>query len=78
MSSKSLCADDLEIIEKYSDMVYRMAYSMVKNRFDAEDIHQEVFMKYLKKTPVFENTDHEKAWFLRVTVNHCKNLWKSA
>ena len=78
MSSKSLCADDLEIIEKYSDMVYRMAYSMVKNRFDAEDIHQEVFMKYLKKKPVFENTDHEKAWFLRVTVNHCKNFWKSA
>lgn len=78
MSEKSLCADDLEVIEKYSDMVYRMAYSMVKNRYDAEDIHQEVFMKYLKKPPVFENADHEKAWFLRVTVNLCKNFWKSA
>ena len=78
MKNESLCADDLEIIEKYSDMVYRMAYSMVKNRFDAEDIHQEVFMKYLKKSPVFENSEHEKAWFLRVTVNHCKNFWKSA
>lgn len=78
MSEKSLCADDLEMIEKYSDMVYRMAYSMVKNRYDAEDIHQEVFIKYLKKSPKFENADHEKAWFLRVTVNHCKNYWKSA
>lgn len=77
MKKQSLCTDDLEIIEKYSNMVYRMAYSMVKNRYDAEDIHQEVFMKYLKKCPVFENGDHEKAWFLRVTVNCCKNLWKS-
>lgn len=78
MNKKSLCTDDLEIIEKYSDMIYRMAYSMVKSKEDAEDIHQEVFMKYLRKRPVFGNIDHEKAWFLRVTVNHCKNYWKSA
>ncbi|MBQ7919905.1 MAG: sigma-70 family RNA polymerase sigma factor [Lachnospiraceae bacterium] len=75
---KSLCADDLEIIEKYSNMVYRMAYSMVKCREDAEDIHQEVYIRYLKKRPVFENTEHEKAWFLRVTINLCKNFWSSA
>ncbi len=78
MSRKSLCADDLEIIEKYSNMVYRMAYSMVKSREDAEDIHQEVFIRYLKKKPVFENVEHEKAWFLRVTINLCKNFWNSA
>ncbi len=78
MNEKSLCTNDLEIIEKYSNMVYRMAFSMVKCREDAEDIHQEVFMKYLRKMPVFENTEHERAWFLRVTVNQCKNYWKSA
>lgn len=69
---------DLEVINKYSDMVYRMAYSMVKNKFDAEDIHQEVFVRYLKKHPEFESAEHEKAWFLRVTINLCKNLWKTA
>lgn len=78
MSENSLRDDDLEIIYKYSDMVYRMAYSLVKNKYDAEDIHQEVFLKYLKKKPKFENDEHEKAWFLRVTINLCKNLWKSA
>ena len=78
MSEKSLCADDLIRIERYSDMVYRMAYSLVKHKEDAEDIHQEVFMKYLKKRPDFEIKEHEKAWFLRVTINQCKNLWKSA
>lgn len=78
MNRQSLCADDLRIIEKYSDMVYRMAYSMVKSKYDAEDIHQEVFVRYITKRPKFESTEHEKAWFLRVTVNLCKNLWKTA
>lgn len=78
MDRQSLCADDLEIISKYSDTVYRMAYSMVKNRYDADDIHQEVFVRYINKRPKFISTEHENAWFLRVTINLCKNLWKTA
>ncbi len=78
MQQKSLCADDLVVIEKYSDMVYRMAYSMVKNPQDAEDIHQDVFLKYITKRPDFESEEHEKAWFLRVTINVVKNLWRTA
>ncbi|MBE5877310.1 MAG: sigma-70 family RNA polymerase sigma factor [Lachnospiraceae bacterium] len=78
MSQESLCADDWEIIKKYSDMVYRMAYSLLKNKYDAEDIHQEVFIQYMRKRPSFESIEHEKAWFLRVTINLCKNNWKTA
>lgn len=78
MNQKSLRADDFEMINKYSDTVYRMAYSLVKNKYDAEDIHQEVFVKFIDKRPKFESTEHEKAWFLRVTINMCKNLWKTA
>ena len=78
MSRESLCADDLHIFDKYSNMVYRMAYSLVKNKYDAEDIHQEVFVRFFCKRPKFESTEHEKAWFLRVTINLCKNLWKTA
>lgn len=76
--SELLRADDLETIKKYSDAVYRMAYSLVKNKYDADDIHQEVFAIYIVKRPKFENTAHEKAWFMRVTVNLCKNLYKTA
>lgn len=78
MSQESLCADDWEIIKKYSDMVYRMAYSLLKNKYDAEDIHQEVFIQYMRKRPKTESEEHEKAWFLRVTINLCKNSWKTA
>ncbi len=78
MKENSLRAEDYLMIEKYSPVVYRMAYSMVKNTQDAEDIHQEVFLKYLGKRPEFESEEHAKAWFLRVTINLAKNLWKTA
>lgn len=78
MKGNSLRAEDHSVIEKYSPVVYRMAYSMVKNTQDAEDIHQEVFVRYLAKRPEFESEEHAKAWFLRVTINLAKNLWKTA
>lgn len=66
-----------EKIEKYSAAVFRCAYSFVKNSHDAEDIMQEVFMKYLAKNPSFKDENHEKAWFMRVTINMSKNYLKS-
>ena len=68
-------------VDKYKDMIYRTAVTMTKNHADAEDILQEVFFKYFRLKPGFESPAHEKAWFLRVTINECKNLlrsvWKS-
>lgn len=67
-----------EIIEKYSNTVYRICLSYSGNRHDAEDIMQEVFLRYLKKPRSFASAEHEKAWFLRVTVNCCKSFFTSA
>ncbi len=44
---------------------------------DTEDIFQTVFMKYLLSSNEFESDEHEKAWFIRVTINCCKDLLKS-
>ncbi len=59
---------------KYSDMVYRIAYSMTKKKSDAEDIYQEVFIKLFEKNINFDDEEHEKAWIIRVTINQCKML----
>ena len=66
------------ILEKYSDMVYRIALTRCQNIENAEDIFQEVFFKFNQKMPNFENDEHEKAWFIRVTINLSKNLKLSA
>lgn len=46
----------------------------LKNREDTEDIFQTVFLKYLQHTKPFESAEHEKAWFIQVTLNACRDL----
>lgn len=67
-----------EKIEEYADMVYRIALTRSGSIENAEDIFQEVFMKFSQKLPEFKNSEHEKAWFIRVTINFSKNLKNSA
>lgn len=79
MSYQSLRTDDCveKIIEKYSNMIYKLAYAQTRDKNDADDVFQEVFLRYIRKQPRFENQEHEKAWFIRVTINCCKNIWNS-
>ena len=63
------------LIEKYSNMIYRLALARTKNKEDAEDVFQEVFLKINKKMPDFESEAHEKAWIIRVTINLSKNIF---
>lgn len=58
---------------KYSNMLYRLSLSTLRNCEDAEDATQTVFYKYLLKQPKFDNEEHERAWFVRVTINQCKD-----
>ena len=67
----------IEIVEKYADMIYRIAYQKVLNRYDAEDIVQDVFVKLLSSKSYFRDEEHIKAWLIRVTINLCINYNKS-
>ena len=69
LSGQGECVEDF--VEKYSKMVYRLAVAQMKNKSDADDVFQEVFLRYIKKQPVFKSQEHEKAWFIRVTLNCC-------
>ena len=66
------------ILQKHSKMVYRLAYVRTKNRADAEDLLQEVFIRYLKSNVQFNSEEHCKAWLIRTTINCSKNLLTSA
>ena len=65
-------------IRRCADTVYRLAYSYTRNRADADDLFQEVFLRYLRARPVFRDAEHEKAWFIRVTVNRARSFFHSA
>ncbi|MEG0750706.1 MAG: RNA polymerase sigma factor [Oscillospiraceae bacterium] len=71
-----------DIVEKYSDMVYRVAFAYARNRTDADDIYQETFLRYFKGIRSFESEEHRKAWLIRVTINcakkHLQLAWCNA
>lgn len=67
-----------EYILSYRSTVYRLAYSYLKNREDAEDISQEAFLRLYRTEQSFGSGENVKAWLIRVTVNLCKNLLKSS
>lgn len=64
--------------ELYGDMLYKIAYLYFGNPHDAEDALQEVFIKLLYGSPAFKDTEHEKAWLIRVTQNVCLDMLKSS
>ncbi|MFI3116135.1 MAG: sigma-70 family RNA polymerase sigma factor [Clostridia bacterium] len=68
---------DSQVINHYSCMVYKLAFAKSGSKFDADDIFQEVFIRYIKKKPVFESENHRKAWLIRVTINCSITLLKN-
>ena len=63
--------DIVRIVETYSDMLLRIALNRVKSVPAAEDIVQGVFERLMRRRPIFENREHEKAWLIRTAVNLC-------
>lgn len=67
-----------EVVQRYSHMVYRLAFARTGNRADADDVYQEVFLKLFASDPDFESEEHRKAWLIRTTIHVSVNLLKSA
>lgn len=65
-----------EKYQLYGDMLYRLSMVYLNNPMDSEDVMQDAFMKLLTKAPDFADSEHEKRWLLRITINCCKNKLK--
>jgi len=74
MTQEQFCTD----VKTYRTMIYRLAFGYMGNYFDAEDISQEAFLRLYRYKKTFKDEEHKKAFLLRVTINLCKNLHKSA
>lgn len=69
-------ADTVNIIEQYSDTLYKIALSYTRCQATAEDILQTTFLKYMQCQLVFKSTEHTKAWLIRVVINECKRFYR--
>ncbi len=62
-----------QVFFEYGNMLYRIAFVMMKNAFDAEDVVQDTLIKYMECGKHFETEEYRKAWLIRVDINLCKN-----
>ena len=67
-----------KILRKYGDSIYRIALVHTQNEMDAQDIVQEVFLKFARNASQFQSDEHIKAWLIRVAINMCTDLKRSA
>lgn len=63
-----------DAVRRYADMVYRLAILNTRDKYEAEDAFQEVFLKLLRHKESIKSEEHLKAWLIRVTVNQCKSM----
>ena len=59
---------------KYGDRVFSAAFSILRNREDADDVVQDTFLKYHMKNLQYMDEPHLKAWLLRVAINRAKDI----
>lgn len=65
------------LYERFATDVLRVSYFYLGDRQKAEDVTQEVFLRLFEKQPVLKEGS-EKSWLLKVALNICRDLWRSA
>jgi RNA polymerase sigma-70 factor (ECF subfamily) len=71
LSGDVLAFDDL--MARHERPVYLLCFRFVRNREDALDLTQEVFIKAFENLASFRGDSKFKTWIYRVAVNHCLN-----
>jgi RNA polymerase sigma-70 factor (ECF subfamily) len=65
-----------EIINKYKKVVFGHAYNFLRNKEEAEDASQEIFVSIFNNLKKFRGDAKISTWIYRITVNTCKNRLK--
>jgi len=76
MNNQDRELDLKQTMSTYGEMLFKICFIMVKNKYDTEDIIQETLLQYYVDKPKFDSEVHKKAWLIRVSQNKCKNLLK--
>jgi RNA polymerase sigma-70 factor, ECF subfamily len=58
-----------ELVGRHSAQIYGVSYRMLRNREDAEDNLQNVFIKAYRKIDQFEGKSHFSTWLVRIAIN---------
>lgn len=66
-----------QLARVHMDMIFRVAFSHLRSREDADDVTQNVLLALYRTDKTFQSEAHLKAWLIRVTVNECRKMLRS-
>ena len=66
------------LVNLYLGSIYRVALNGCTCSSDAEDVVQNTFIKLWEREDVFPDDEYARKWLIRVAVNECKSLWRTA
>lgn len=73
------CVPDMErIVKDYGTQLLRMCFMYLKDMQHAEDAVQETFIKVYRSYSSFNGKSSEKTWVIRIAINVCKDILRSA
>lgn len=66
------------LVDAHGDDVLRLAFLSLRDRAQAEDIFQEVFLRAYTHADSFRGESSPRTWLYRITVNLCRDRLRSA
>src|ERR1700761_4822260 len=57
------------LITQFSGLLYRVAFSVVRNAAEAEDVVQETFVRVLEQRAKLPQLENPRAWLVRIALN---------
>jgi RNA polymerase sigma-70 factor (ECF subfamily) len=64
------------LVDRYKDLVFTLAYKMLKNKEEAEEISQDTFIKIFKSLNKFKEESKFSTWVYKITYNTCLDRLK--
>ena len=66
------------MVAQYEITLLRTCYMYLRDRGMAEDATQETFLKAYKALETFRAESSEKTWLMRIAINTCRDMQRSA
>lgn len=77
MSDEACSAWFDALYTRYASDIIRVSYFYLGDRGKAEDVCHDAFVSLFVNRPALE-PGHEKTWLLKVAMNRCRDIWRSA
>ncbi len=64
------------LVNQYKDLVFTLAYKMMKNKEEAEEVSQDTFIKVFNSLTKFKGESKFSTWIYKITYNTCLDRLK--